>query len=130
MSNETRPTFRWFRILGTLVLCTMILAGSLYTLKLINETEPVAEPMSAVRKSAALVETQEVTRETHYPRLMVLGAVTPAQDLTLSPRVRGQILELSSQFVPGQTVRCPRSEGFRQCLSFQALGRLHWCPQS
>ena len=58
MSNETRPTFRWFRILGTLVLCTMILAGSLYTLKLINETEPVAEPMSAVRKSAALVETQ------------------------------------------------------------------------
>ena len=105
MSNETRPTFRWFRILGTLVLCTMILAGSLYTLKLINETEPVAEPMSAVRKSAALVETQEVTRETQYPRLMVLGAVTPAQDLTLSPRVRGQILELSSQFVPGQTVR-------------------------
>lgn len=105
MSNETRPTFRWFRILGTLVLCTMILAGSLYTLKLINETEPVAEPMSAVRKSAALVETQKVTRETHYPRLMVLGAVTPAQDLTLSPRVRGQILELSSQFVPGQTVR-------------------------
>lgn len=105
MSDETRPTFRWLRILGTLVLCAIILAASLYTLKLINETEPVAEPMSAVRKSAALVETQKVTRETHHPRLVVLGTVTPAQDLTLSPRVRGQILEVSSQFVPGQTVR-------------------------
>lgn len=104
MSVDPRPKFRWFRILGTLVVCVLILAGSLYTLKVINETEPVAEPMSAVRKSAALVETLVVQRDTYRPQLVVLGTVTAAQDITLSPRVRGQVTEVSSTFVPGQTV--------------------------
>ena len=105
MSTEPRPQFRWFRILGSLVACVLILAGSLYTLKVINETEPVAEPMSAVRKSAALVETLIVHRDTYRPQLVVLGTVTAAQDITLSPRVRGQVIDISSDFVPGQTVK-------------------------
>ena len=105
MSTEPRPQFRWFRILGSLVACVLILAGSLYTLKVINETEPVAEPMSAVRKSAALVETLIVQRDTYRPQLVVLGTVTAAQDITLSPRVRGQVIDISSDFVPGQTVK-------------------------
>ncbi len=105
MSSDPRPNFRWFRILGTLVVCVLILAGSLYTLKVINETEPVAEPMSAVRKSAALVETLVVQRDSYRPQLVVLGTVTAAQDITLSPRVRGQVSEISSTFVPGQTVK-------------------------
>lgn len=105
MSDDPRPKFRWFRILGTLVACVLILAGSLYTLKVINETEPIAEPMSAVRKSAALVETLVVQRDSYRPQLVVLGTVTAAQDITLSPRVRGQVTQISSDFVPGQTVR-------------------------
>ncbi|MEX1224741.1 MAG: efflux RND transporter periplasmic adaptor subunit [Pirellulales bacterium] len=37
--------------------------------------------------------------------MVVLGSVEPAQDVTLSPRVSGQIIELSPNFVPGGTVR-------------------------
>ena len=71
----------------------------------INRTEPTAQQIEATRKSAALVETLTVERGTYTPRLVVLGSVEPAQDIILSPRVRGQVLELSPSFVPGGMVR-------------------------
>ncbi len=35
---------------------------------------------------------------------MVLGTVEPAQDIVLSPRVRGQVVEISPEFAPGGMV--------------------------
>jgi RND family efflux transporter MFP subunit len=71
----------------------------------INQTEPTAEQINATRKSAALVETVTVERGTFAPRLVVLGTVQPAQDILLSPRVSGQVIELSPKFTPGGMVR-------------------------
>jgi len=71
----------------------------------INQTEPTAQQIEATRKSAALVETITVQRDTYSPRLVVLGTVQPAEDIVLSPRVSGQVIELSPKFVPGGMVR-------------------------
>lgn len=71
----------------------------------INQTEPTAQQIEATRKSAALVETITVERGTYQPRLVVLGSVEPAQDIVLSPRVSGQVVELSPNFVPGGMVQ-------------------------
>lgn len=72
---------------------------------MINQTEPTAQRIEATRKSAALVETLTVQRGTYSPNLIVLGTVEPAQDIVLSPRVSGQVVELSPSFVPGGMVR-------------------------
>lgn len=70
----------------------------------INQTEPTAQQIESTRKSAALVETLTVQRGTYRPRLVVLGSVQPARDIILSPRVSGQVLEISSNFAPGGMV--------------------------
>ncbi|MCA9211483.1 MAG: efflux RND transporter periplasmic adaptor subunit, partial [Planctomycetales bacterium] len=67
----------------------------------INRTEPTAEQINTRRQSAALVETAQLERGTYSPQLVVLGTVEPAQEIVLSPRIRGQITELSEKFVPG-----------------------------
>jgi RND family efflux transporter MFP subunit len=71
----------------------------------IRNTEPTAQQIETKRKSAALVETITVKRDTYAPQLVVLGTVQPAQDIMLSPRVRGQVTEMSPSFVPGGMVR-------------------------
>jgi multidrug resistance efflux pump len=50
------------------------------------------------------VKTVSVQRGSYSPRIVVLGAVEPAQDIILSPRVEGQLIELSTEFAPGQMV--------------------------
>ncbi len=52
-----------------------------------------------------MVETITVERNTYSPQLVVLGTVQPVQDIVLSPRVRGQVIEISPSFVPGGMVR-------------------------
>lgn len=100
-----RPLQRWLHLAGNMIACLAILGVSAGTIVWINRTEPTAEQISATRKSAALVETVTVTRGTYSPRLVVLGTVEPAQDITLSPRISGQVLEVSPQLVPGGMVR-------------------------
>ncbi len=88
-----------------MILCLAILAGSAAGVWWIYQTEPEAQQINAKRKSAALVETIVVKRDTYSPNLVVLGTVRPAQDIVLSPRIRGQVLELSPSFAPGGMVR-------------------------
>ncbi len=105
--NDTsrQPTQRrWFSILANAIACLAILAVSAAAIVVINRTEPTAQQIETKRKSAALVDTVTVQRGTYSPRLVVLGTVQPAQDIVLSPRVRGQVIELSPQFVPGGMV--------------------------
>ncbi|MEM7314501.1 MAG: HlyD family efflux transporter periplasmic adaptor subunit, partial [Planctomycetota bacterium] len=72
---------------------------------IINRTEPTAQQINATRKSAALVETITVQRGEFSPQLVVLGTVQPAQDIVLSPRVRGQVVEVADSFAPGGMVK-------------------------
>ena len=99
------PRRSWLRTVGTAVACLGILAASAAAIVVINRTEPTAQQVNATRKSAALVETVTAERGTYSPRLVVLGTVEPAREVVLSPRVSGQVLELSPKFVPGGMVR-------------------------
>lgn len=105
MPASLQRLFRWLRIVGTAILCLVILAAAAAAVYVINRTEPKAEQINSTRKSAALVETVIVHRSDYRPKLVVLGTVTPAQDIILSPRVRGQVLKVADSFVPGQTVK-------------------------
>ncbi|MCC9603231.1 efflux RND transporter periplasmic adaptor subunit [Stieleria sp. JC731] len=106
MTDESNPRIVWrlLRFLGNVLACAAILGASIAAIIVINRTEPTAEKITATRKSSALVETVTVTRGTYSPKLVVLGKVQPAQDITLSPRIRGQVIELSANFVPGGMV--------------------------
>ena len=102
-ATDQRPNskWRWLRMLGTLLTCCAILGGATVAIIVINQTEPTAQKDNSSRKSSALVETVTVERGTYSPRLVVLGTVQAAQDVVLSPRVRGQVTEMSPKLVPG-----------------------------
>ena len=100
-----RSIWHWIRFVVNMIVCLAILAASVAVIVWINQTAPTAEQITATRKSAALVETVTVEYGTYAPRLVVLGTVQPAQDIVLSPRVSGQVIELSPKMVPGGMVR-------------------------
>ena len=106
-ATEQRPKakWRWLRMLGTLVICSAILGAAVAAVVVINRTEPTARKSNSSRKSAALVETVTAERGTYAPRLVMLGEVKAAQDIVLSPRVSGQVIEISPKLVPGGLVR-------------------------
>jgi RND family efflux transporter MFP subunit len=95
------PNTPWRNVLVNSFVCVAILGVSAAAIAVINRTEPSAKQINGTRKSAALVEAVTVERGTYSPRLVVLGTVQPARDITLSPRIRGQVLKLSTKFVPG-----------------------------
>jgi len=92
---------RW---LTTLVICAVIVLGAWLLIYWISATEPTAEQSTAVRKSAALVETVEVQKGTYRPTISALGTVEAAQDVNLSPRVGGEVVAMADSFAPGETV--------------------------
>lgn len=104
-AGHRRPRRIWLSVLVNAALCLMILAGSAAGVWWIYQTEPEAEQINAKRKSSALVDTIVVERSAYSPKLVVLGTVRPAQDIVLSPRIRGQVLEIGPSFVPGGMVR-------------------------
>lgn len=103
--SQQRPRRNWLSFLLNIIVCTAVLGGSAYAIVVINRTEPTAQQVNTKRKSSALVDTVTVQRDTYSPQLVVLGTVQPAQDIVLSPRVRGQVHELSPNFVPGGMIR-------------------------
>jgi len=88
----------------SILACLLLIAGAGGASYLIFASEPTARSESATRRSAALVQTIVVERGTHRPRLEVLGAVEPARDVLLGPRVSGEIVGVESAFVPGGLV--------------------------
>lgn len=106
-ANQQPPKskWRWLRTLATLLVCTAILGAAAATVDYINRTEPTAQKANTARKSSALIETVVVERGTYTPTLSVLGTVQPAQDIVLSPRISGPVIELSPKLSPGGMVR-------------------------
>lgn len=106
LMSEVRTTNwgRFLHVLLNMVVCAAIVGGTYAGIRWIYKTQPTAQKDDFRRKSAALVETMLVSRKTWSPNLTALGTVQPAQDIVISPRVRGQVLELSPKFSPGQMV--------------------------
>jgi RND family efflux transporter MFP subunit len=85
----------------TLVICsTILLAGAILT-TITFFTEPTATRIAATRKSAMLVDVIEVHKANHRPDILAMGTVEASQDITLSPRVGGEIVSRSQAFTPG-----------------------------
>lgn len=85
----------------TALICLGIfLVGAVITL-LIFSTEPEATQSGATRDTAMLVEVVEVERANFTPTIQAMGTVQPSQDIILSPRVDGEIVERSENFTPG-----------------------------
>lgn len=105
--NEPQPSrrWRWLGVLATTIACVAIVAASAAAIVVINRTEPTAKQISATRKSSALVETTIVERKDYSPRLSMLGTVLAARDITLGPRISGQVTEVAESFLPGGMVR-------------------------
>lgn len=85
----------------TLLVVAGIAAGAYFLIELINSTQPKAQREAATKKTAMLVEVQKVSRGTYHPKIEGLGTVEAAQDISLSPRVNGRVVEISENFIPG-----------------------------
>ena len=88
----------------TAIICLCIFGVAAILLFLIFQTEPEAKKITAKRKSAMMVDVLEVERDTHRPILTAMGIVKPSREIVLSPRVNGEVLQLSSSFSPGGIV--------------------------
>ncbi|WP_138429596.1 efflux RND transporter periplasmic adaptor subunit [Fodinibius saliphilus] len=88
----------------TVILCLAILLGSALMVLFIFSTEPSAQKTGATQKTAMLVETVEVQKGSYHPRIEGMGTVIPVRDIMLSPRISGQILEVTSKMTPGNYV--------------------------
>lgn len=101
MSESTTSERKSRRVTITLLACGLILLLGAGLTVLIFSTEPTAKRSAAVRETAMLVDVIEVRRDSHRPTVVALGTVEPTRDITLRPRVAGEITELAESFTPG-----------------------------
>lgn len=85
----------------TLAVCVALLLGGGALLMLIFSTEPVPQRESAVRETAMLVEVETTEGGTFRPVIHATGVVKPAREILLRPRIDGEVVNLSENFVPG-----------------------------
>ncbi|MDQ8204622.1 efflux RND transporter periplasmic adaptor subunit [Pelagicoccus sp. SDUM812003] len=88
---------RW--VTGLICLAVLALAAGVTTV--IFFTEPTAQREGATKRTAMLVEVQTVQRGDYKPVIAAMGTVEPAEEVMLSPRVSGEVLERSPVFTPG-----------------------------
>ena len=85
----------------TLLICLIILLVGGAVIALIFLTEPSAARGGATKETAMLVEVTEAEKGTYQPTIVATGTVQPSKDIILSPRVSGEIIRQSQDFVPG-----------------------------
>jgi len=88
----------------TLPLCLGILALAGGVIAFIYLTGPTAGRGGATKETAMLVDVLEAERGDYRPEIVVIGTVRPAEDIILSPRVEGEVIERSRAFTPGGIV--------------------------
>lgn len=71
---------------------------------LVFYTEPTAQQEGAQRETAMLVDVVEAEKDDYHPTIQVMGTVQPSQDINLSPRISGEVIERSDDFTPGSYV--------------------------
>ncbi|HET6564445.1 MAG TPA: efflux RND transporter periplasmic adaptor subunit [Xanthomonadales bacterium] len=85
----------------TLAICVGILLLASLAVGGIFISEPTAQRSSATKRSAMLVELSKVEQGTFRPTIVATGTVRPEQEISLSPRVSGQVISLAENFTPG-----------------------------
>ncbi|MDX1671823.1 MAG: efflux RND transporter periplasmic adaptor subunit [Balneolaceae bacterium] len=88
----------------TLLICLGILIAGGAVTALIFYSEPTASRTGATKETAMLVDITSVERGNFRPTVRVMGTVEPDQDILLSPRVSGQVIDRSDHFTPGDFV--------------------------
>lgn len=68
------------------------------------QTKPKAE-RRAIPKQAHLVEVETVTLSREPIFIQAMGTVMPARQIDIKPRVNGQIISVSQEFIPGGRLR-------------------------
>ena len=89
----------------TVLICLGILLVAGVVTAFIFMTEPTATPAGATKETAMLVETTRVQRGAFQPTVVATGVVQPSKDITLSPRVSGEIIKMANAFTPGGFVK-------------------------
>ncbi|MGM0434355.1 MAG: efflux RND transporter periplasmic adaptor subunit [Pseudomonadota bacterium] len=91
--------------LKTAFISLVILALGAALVWLVFRTEPTAtRGPDTERETAMLVEVTTAEKGDHRPTITAMGRVRAARELTLRPRVGGQIVERTSEFTPGGMV--------------------------
>ena len=85
----------------TLVVCLLILAIAAGVTTVIFQTEPTAQRSSASKRTAMLVDVVRLERGSYRPEITAMGTVRAEKEIVLSPRVGGEIIEISEHFTPG-----------------------------
>lgn len=88
----------------TLIVSLLILAAGGAVTVLIFSTVPTAKRSGASKETAMLVDVIRSEKGNYRPTIEVMGTVEPSQEITLSPRVSGQIIDRSDDFTPGGQV--------------------------
>lgn len=95
-SGRPRPDLRK----TLLIIASLAVVGAL-ALWLIFNTEPEVKRESAVRETAMLVEVIDVETGDFRPQIRAMGTVRPSREVTLRPRVGGEVVAVADEFVPG-----------------------------
>jgi len=89
------------KVSKVVIICLGILVVGVGATVLIFLTEPTAQYEGATRETAMLVDVVQVKRGNFRPTIVATGTVQPAEDITLSPLVNGQVIQRSGDFTPG-----------------------------
>jgi RND family efflux transporter MFP subunit len=89
----------------TLIISLSILFIAAIVTFVIFRTEPEAQRSGATKETAMLVDVIAVEKGDFKPVVTVTGTVMPAEQIVLSPRVGGEIIQRADNFVPGGMVK-------------------------
>jgi RND family efflux transporter MFP subunit len=89
----------------TLLICIIILVIAAIITAVVFFTEPTAKRGGATKKTAMLVDVIGVEHGDFQPVIVATGTVQASEDIMLSPRVSGEIIDRSKNFIPGGFVQ-------------------------
>lgn len=95
---STVRTMGWPSTIFTIMVILGLAAG---LIAWIYSSEPEAQREGATKQTAMLVDIQTVRRGNFVPRITGLGTVEATQNIILSPRIEGRVIEISENFLPG-----------------------------
>ena len=90
---------------ATVLACVLVLLAGAGLTWLIFSTEPESERVASTRTTAMPVEVVTAEQGDFRPVIEVMGTVRAARDITLRPRVEGEVVERSDSFTPGGFAR-------------------------
>jgi RND family efflux transporter MFP subunit len=85
----------------TLLICATVLLMAAMSLIAIYSTEPTAQRTSSSKQTAMLVEVTPVEFGTFRPTITAMGTVRPEKEISLRPRVSGEVISIADSFTPG-----------------------------